>query len=48
MTGRDWTDADITAMFERVENWGRWGSDDEKGTLNYILRPSAARAPLPV
>ncbi|MFI7167197.1 cyclase family protein [Rhodococcus erythropolis] len=23
-------------MAERVRNWGRWGSDDEIGTLNYI------------
>jgi kynurenine formamidase len=23
-------------LFETVCNWGRWGSDDEKGTLNYI------------
>jgi kynurenine formamidase len=24
------------AMFEQVKNWGRWGSDDERGTLNLI------------
>ncbi len=23
-------------LFESVKNWGRWGPDDEKGTLNYI------------
>ena len=23
-------------LFERVSNWGRWGSDDERGTLNYL------------
>jgi len=23
-------------IFESVKNWGRWGSDDELGTLNYI------------
>lgn len=23
-------------MFEAVKNWGRWGPDDELGTLNYV------------
>src|SRR5271165_4975091 len=23
-------------IFEAVKNWGRWGDDDELGTLNYI------------
>ncbi len=23
-------------LFESLKNWGRWGADDEKGTLNYI------------
>jgi kynurenine formamidase len=23
-------------LFESLKNWGRWGVDDEKGTLNYI------------
>jgi kynurenine formamidase len=30
--------AEFEALFERLKNWGRWGSDDELGTLNY-LRP---------
>ena len=30
-------------LFERVSNWGRWGPDDEKGTLNY-LTPEKVRA----
>ena len=21
---------------EKLKNWGRWGPDDEKGTLNFI------------
>jgi kynurenine formamidase len=25
-------------LFERVSNWGRWGPDDERGTLNYLTR----------
>jgi kynurenine formamidase len=27
---------DINAVAERVTNWGRWGADDEVGTLNNI------------
>jgi kynurenine formamidase len=23
-------------LFETLKNWGRWGEDDDKGTLNYI------------
>jgi kynurenine formamidase len=28
--------ADFDALFKRVCNWGRWGDDDEIGTLNLI------------
>ena len=37
--------AEIAAMIPRVCNWGRWGSDDELGTVNHITearRRSAA------
>ena len=27
---------DIQAAAERLKNWGRWGADDETGTLNNI------------
>lgn len=30
-------------LFESLKNWGRWGPDDEKGTLNYIT-PDKVRA----
>ena len=30
-------------IFEAVKNWGRWGPDDELGTLNYIT-PDTVRA----
>ena len=23
-------------IFEKVKNWGRWGPDDQLGTLNYL------------
>ncbi len=40
------TDAELIALYERVDNAGRWGEDDELGTLNHITplkRLSAAR-----
>jgi kynurenine formamidase len=32
----DLSDAELEAMFKRCSNAGKWGPDDEKGTLNYI------------
>jgi hypothetical protein len=36
-------------IFEAVRNWGRWGDDDELGTLNYITTTSqrTRRGPRP-
>ncbi len=31
-----WTDERLRGVFESVKNWGRWGDDDERGTLNLI------------
>jgi kynurenine formamidase len=28
--------AEFEAIYESVKNWGRWGPDDQLGTLNYI------------
>src|SRR5712691_3352259 len=36
--------AEFEAMFEAVKNWGRWGPDDEKRTLNYITPDHVKRA----
>jgi kynurenine formamidase len=30
------TEAQVLQLFETCSNWGRWGEDDECGTLNYI------------
>src|SRR5437762_2854433 len=30
------TDADIKKMMTTLSNWGRWGKDDQRGTLNLI------------
>jgi len=34
-TARKLTMNDIRAAAERLKNWGRWGTDDEIGTLNH-------------
>lgn len=31
------TAEEFDRLFERVSNWSRWGADDERGTLNYLL-----------
>ena len=33
---RKLTRKDVHAAAKRLKNWGRWGKDDEIGTLNYI------------
>jgi kynurenine formamidase len=37
-------DEALLALFERCSNWGRWGQDDELGTLNYITPEVRRRA----
>ncbi len=32
------------ALFEQVKNWGRWGADDERGTLNYLTADKVVAA----
>ena len=34
----------IQSVIEKVNNWGRWGPDDELGTLNYITLDKRAQA----
>jgi kynurenine formamidase len=34
--------AELKALAQRVSNWGRWGDDDQRGTLNFIT-PEAVR-----
>jgi len=36
------TKTDIEAMMKSLSNWGRWGRDDERGTLN-LLTPEKRR-----
>jgi len=36
--------ADVLALHESLSNWGRWGEDDQLGTLNLITREVTAAA----
>src|SRR5439155_19124369 len=38
--------AEVEVIFEVVKNWGRWGKDDERGTLNYITAEHIRKAAL--
>ena len=41
------TNVDVLGYFDSLSNWGRWGEEDERGTLNHItdqVRVEAARA----
>jgi kynurenine formamidase len=39
----DLTAAEFRELFESVSTWGRWGDDDQRGSLNY-LTPERVRA----
>jgi len=41
---REWTTEELQALFERSSNAGRWGVDDELGTLNLITDDKRRRA----
>jgi len=34
----------LTEIARRVSNWGRWGADDERGTVNFITPEVVQRA----
>lgn len=38
------TEAELDDLFESLSNWGRWGEEDERGTLNHLRPEQAARA----
>jgi kynurenine formamidase len=37
------TPAEVEQYFDRLNNWGRWGNDDRRGTLN-LITPEKRRA----
>lgn len=39
-----WSTSDVETLFERCSNAGRWGVDDERGTLNLITLEHRRRA----
>lgn len=41
---RKLTAAEYLAIFEELKNWGRWGADDDRGTLNLIGEAERAAA----
>src|SRR2546428_394652 len=38
------TETDFARLMEKLSNWGRWGADDELGTLNLITPERRKRA----
>jgi len=38
------TEAELLGWFETLSNWGRWGADDQLGTLNLITREHRRKA----
>src|SRR5688572_8003941 len=38
------TEHDVIAMMDSLSNWGRWGADDQLGTLNFITPAHRVRA----
>jgi kynurenine formamidase len=40
----DVTEDEVLAYFDSCSNWGRWGEDDELGTLNFLTPELVARA----
>src|SRR5438445_3180309 len=34
----------VKASFEKINNWGRWGKEDQRGALNYITPEKRAAA----
>jgi hypothetical protein len=32
------TQEEVLGYFDRLSNWGRWGPDDQRGTLNFITQ----------
>ncbi len=40
------TEKEVLGLFTTCSNWGRWGKDDERGTLNYITPEKRVRAAL--
>ena len=38
------TEGDVIEMISSLSNWGRWGADDQLGTMN-LITPAKRSAP---
>ena len=38
------SDAEVEQILQDVSNWGRWGKDDQRGTLNFITKEKRLKA----
>src|SRR5438045_2252723 len=38
------TEGDVLKMLDSLSNWGRWGADDQLGTVNFITPTQRKRA----
>jgi kynurenine formamidase len=38
------TPSELDGVFAKINNWGKWGEDDERGALNYITNEKRAQA----
>jgi kynurenine formamidase len=41
---KTYTTSEIAELLQKVSNWGRWGTDDQRGALNYISNEKRAAA----
>ncbi len=44
MPGRIPTEQEVLGYFKKLSNWGRWGQDDQLGTLNFITPEKTRKA----
>lgn len=44
MTAATITEQDLDRLWSELSNWGRWGADDERGTLNLLTEAHRAHA----
>jgi kynurenine formamidase len=44
MSNRIPTEEEVLGYFHSLSNWGRWGDDDQRGTLNHISETTRRRA----
>ena len=44
MAGKIPTEREVLGYFRSLSNWGRWGVEDQKGTLNLITPEKTRRA----